>query len=385
VHITKTIFPRLLIECSLFLSSAVDPESFPKIGISTSELLHDDYDERVRAQLFMSPEQDIDVFANFGFIDKVHGVAAVRYDKGPLSVETEVNTRDSGGFRLTGIYQYGDYGALFARAERKLGILANDLGNSFETGFRFNSDQTAMSLKARVNLDDLQANDKIEGELALVSKLNKKVTAQVATRGVGYLNTLGVRVSDIACTLAYHSPSSTAGASPAFEAALTVSDMGKRILLSYFQHLVTRRKIYNPTEEANVTQIINYIDLGMEVEMSRTNTGQPQTRLDVGGSWQLNKSLLLKAKAGSSGVHGALKFKTWGLPKLCGSVSSGLDWQGRVRYGISLSVEDLNLVPIYEKPGSELKVTTPYGVITAEQIERLSDKIFIAEQNRQFV
>lgn len=368
---------------------AVDSESFPKVGLAASELLHLDFDERVRAQLFLNPEKNVEVFTNFGLghdDSTVNGVASVRWDQGPVSVESEINTRTSGQLNVTGIVQVGENGAVFLRGARKLGIFNDDQGNEIEAGFRYNAPRAAVSVKGGVNVDEVQekgALEKLNAEITVVSNLAERVAAQITTYGAADVRTGNLDVKDVACTLTYHSPSSVVGASPGYETAVKISELGKHINLSYFQHIVTRRKIYNPIEEHNVTQIVNYVDLGMEVDLNKDPiTGKPITKLDAGAAWQLNKNLLLKGKVGSSGIHGALKFKTWGIPKLCGSVSAGVGWNGKIKYGLQLSVEDLALVPVYEKPSSELLVTTPYGVINAEKIERTSHRVPVGEQAR---
>jgi len=228
-------------------------------------------------------------------------------------------------------------------------------GNTLQLGVLHNTPKAALSLKTGVNLDEVREKgtlEEIQGELSGVVSIAPRVSAQV--NAVGHTNLKDITsaaVKDLQFTLAYHSPGTVSEAQPKFETALSVSNFGKHLNFTYYQHLVRRRKIYNVWEgmivdviqaltlttnqEHNVTQIVNYLDLGMEVDLQNVN-GKTESRMDVGAGWQANKNLVLKGKVGSSGVSGVMKFKTWGSPKVCGSLCAGVDWDSNPRFGFNL-------------------------------------------------
>eukprot|EP01102_Stenamoeba_stenopodia_P005250 TRINITY_DN15801_c0_g1_i1.p1 TRINITY_DN15801_c0_g1~~TRINITY_DN15801_c0_g1_i1.p1 ORF type:complete len:429 (-),score=89.73 TRINITY_DN15801_c0_g1_i1:46-1245(-) len=363
----------------------IDFESFPKVGAAARELLYDDYGDRVRVQLFVHPEQDLEFQANFGLRQdkQLQGETSVRYDKGNLSIEGGLNTKTAGQVDVKALYKLKGDAAVFASYNRELGILNPTQSNVLQAGFLHNSSKSALSLKTSVNMDKVRSTqtlDEVHGELSGVINLAPRVSAQVNAIAKTKLSDVSsTTLEDLQFTLGYHSPGTVSDAQPKFETALSVSNFGKRLNLTYYQHLVSRRRIYNPFEEKNVKQIVNYLDLGMEVELQNDN-GKTENRLDVGVGWQTSKNLAFKGKVGSSGVFGVLKCKTWGSPKVCASISAGVDWDSNPRYGVSLSLEDINLQPIYEQPPPDLKLSTPYGQVNAVPVERATERVYIGVQ-----
>jgi hypothetical protein len=122
---------------------------------------------------------------------------------------------------------------------------------------------------------------------------------------------------------------------PSYEISLKALSKGKTFLLSYFQHFVTRRRIYNPTEEKHVTHITNYIDVGAEVAVEKE-----KLEFAVGGSWQLNKNNLLKARLSHDAIQSSYVFKTWANPSFIAAFNAGYSFKKNApQYGLSIICE----------------------------------------------
>ncbi len=64
---------------------------------------------------------------------------------------------------------------------------------------------------------------------------------------------------------------------------------------------IVRRLVRNPLEGVNVKQIVNYVTTGLLFNHSLARDGSTLLSVDLAGSWQLNKSNLLKLCVGEGG------------------------------------------------------------------------------------
>jgi len=101
-----------------------------------------------------------------------------------------------------------------------------------------------------------------------------------------------------------------------------MKDWGKEFSISYFQHFVVRRNVYNPFEAKNVKQIVNYIDIGTQIKVNAE--GHPE--IAVAGSWQINKNHMLKGKVDNKRLSLAYIFKSWFHPSVSVAVSGKYDY-----------------------------------------------------------
>lgn len=110
--------------------------------------------------------------------------------------------------------------------------------------------------------------------------------------------------------------------SPVFHATMLFESAKRELTVAYQHHVTFRRAIYNPLEEGHVKGIFNYVDVGAEFR-------QPLVRgrdasVAVAGAWQMNRHLLVKAKAGTAGAAVSAVARGWGSPDLCLTASMGV-------------------------------------------------------------
>jgi hypothetical protein len=155
---------------------------------------------------------------------------------------------------------------------------------------------------------------------------------------------------------------------PAYEITFVAKNRGESFHLSYFQHFVTRRLIRNPIEEKHITHITNYIDVGAEVAVERE-----KLKFALGGSWQVNKNNLFKARLTQDNIQGSYVFKTWANPAIIVAANSGINFKtGKPQYGISITCEAALGQPEFERAGAnyeELQVVK-YGAEEAPKVNR---------------
>jgi hypothetical protein len=130
-------------------------------------------------------------------------------------------------------------------------------------------------------------------------------------------------VENVDLALAFFDPTSAHMDKPSFEIAAVAKDLGKSFSLSYFQHFVLRRKIYNPLEENHITHIVNYVDVGTKVSVDQ----QRNATMGVAASWQLNKNHMMKAKVDNHRLTLAWVFKNWTYPSFALSLCTKYDWK----------------------------------------------------------
>ena len=123
--------------------------------------------------------------------------------------------------------------------------------------------------------------------------------------------------------------SSEAKASPI--SSLTVSLLGKKfdatptVTLGFHQKIVSARRILNPLENPQATQIANYIDCAFEA----THKPSGLTELAAGASWQWNKNWLMKVRLSTcAGISSTIACKSWWNPTLTAAFTGGARWDG---------------------------------------------------------
>jgi len=155
---------------------------------------------------------------------------------------------------------------------------------------------------------------------------------------------------------------------PAYDITFKSLSKGKTFGLSYFQHFVIRRKIYNPIEEKHITHITNYIDVGAEI-----NVEQEKMEFGVGGSWQINKNNLFKARLSQDIVQATAIFKTWANPSFIFYLNGGYNFRSRTQQiGVGLTCEASLGQAEFERAGvnyEEVQVVR-YGAEAAPEVHR---------------
>lgn len=93
-----------------------------------------------------------------------------------------------------------------------------------------------------------------------------------------------------------------------------------------------------PTHCTDVVGITNYIDIGFQMISDVGSADQSTMRL--GASWQMNKNVLLKARAGLDGFSASAVFRSWWQPAFTLGLVAGYDLSsGQARGGATLAVE----------------------------------------------
>ena len=127
---------------------------------------------------------------------------------------------------------------------------------------------------------------------------------------------------------------------PAYEVGVTLRNGGEELITSFFNHLTVRRRVYNWWEAKNVVGVHNYVDVGMELSMKKTQP--PSWR--VAAAWQLNKSLLLKARLSDVQASAAVAVKSWHSPNTTLSVAAHYHYAGQMNVGLTFALENVGAV-----------------------------------------
>jgi hypothetical protein len=110
---------------------------------------------------------------------------------------------------------------------------------------------------------------------------------------------------------------------PLYELSLAVDSERGEAVAGYLHSLVVRRgRIWNPFEAPHVKGIYQYVDLGVEC---RRGLREPYSAaIGVGGAWQLNRNVLLKARVGSRDAAVSVALRSWTEPRvtLCFTAST---------------------------------------------------------------
>ncbi|KAK9113752.1 hypothetical protein Syun_020549 [Stephania yunnanensis] len=165
--------------------------------------------------------------------------------------------------------------------------------------------------------------------------------------------------------------------SPSFNFAIELA-RGSQLIASFYQHVVVQRRVKNPFEGDEVVGITNYIDFGFELE-TRVDTPEsssnlPESTFQIAASWQANKNLLLKGKAGPFSSSLALVFKSWWKPSFTFNVSAVRDRKlGQTSFGFGIRIEDLREAS-YQRADPNYVMLTPSKEHLAEGIHWKSGK-----------
>lgn len=135
---------------------------------------------------------------------------------------------------------------------------------------------------------------------------------------------------------------------PTYDVSIALEGTRGEVVGAYMHHLTTRRSVLNPLADANVVGIWNYVDLGVEV---RQQLRSPfATTAALGAAWQLNKNLMVKARAGSEGAAATVALKAWWEPAMTVSLTGAYSAsRGEVAIGFRIGVESGLRLPDYDK------------------------------------
>nr|XP_043632558.1 uncharacterized protein LOC122603806 isoform X2 [Erigeron canadensis] len=160
--------------------------------------------------------------------------------------------------------------------------------------------------------------------------------------------------------------------SPSFNFSLELAQ-NSQFIASFYQHVVVQRRVKNPLEENEVVGITNYIDFGFELQtriddQKASNNIQDST-FQVAASWQANKNIMLKAKAGPLGSSLCLAFKSWWKPSFTFSMSAVRDRTvGKTSYGLGLCIDNVREAS-YQRADPNFVMLTPNKEHLAEGIQ----------------
>ncbi|CAH9123158.1 unnamed protein product [Cuscuta epithymum] len=159
--------------------------------------------------------------------------------------------------------------------------------------------------------------------------------------------------------------------SPSFNFGLELS-RNSQFIASFYQHVVVQRRVKNPLEEDDVVGITNYIDFGFELQTrfddKKTTNSIKDSTFQVAASWQANKNLLLKGKAGPLRSSAALAFKSWWKPSFTFSISANRDhMEGKTSFGFGICVDSIR-EGSYQRADPNFVMLTPTKEHLAEGI-----------------
>lgn len=169
----------------------------------------------------------------------------------------------------------------------------------------------------------------------------------------------------------------TSESKPKFDLTFLIKNF-KTYHLTYFQHFVTRRKIYNQFEEKHVTHITNYFDLGFEMIADEKDID-----LKIAGSYQLNKNNMMKGRIDRERVQATYVLKTWFQPSLSFAATCGFNFKNRLpEYGIGVTLQNI-FGADYERVPSDYEVTEirNYRSEVAPNTELIDPRINITEKS----
>ncbi|MFS8011272.1 hypothetical protein Hanom_Chr14g01307001 [Helianthus anomalus] len=160
--------------------------------------------------------------------------------------------------------------------------------------------------------------------------------------------------------------------SPSFNFGLELAQ-NSQFIASFYQHVVVQRRVKNPLEDNEVVGITNYIDFGFELQTriddeKTTSNNIHDSTFRVAASWQANKNILVKAKAGPLGSSFCLAFKSWWKPSFTFSMSAIRDRTvGKTSYGFSVCVDNVREAS-YQRADPNFVMLTPNKEHLAEGI-----------------
>ncbi|RMZ56210.1 hypothetical protein APUTEX25_002400 [Auxenochlorella protothecoides] len=128
-----------------------------------------------------------------------------------------------------------------------------------------------------------------------------------------------------------------------FTAALELVEE-RQLSVAFLYHMALQRNVHNPFEgsgemrRGDVVGITNYVDIGFQM-VSDMQSAQGSV-LRFGASWQANKNVMLKARAGLDGVSAAAVFRSWWQPAFTAGLAASYDLRtGQPRFGATAAIE----------------------------------------------
>lgn len=162
-----------------------------------------------------------------------------------------------------------------------------------------------------------------------------------------------------------------------FTAAVEASRDGT-LTVSVLHHSAIQRRVGNPLESRDVAGITNYVDLGFQLAADLRGGGDPSVR--AGGSWQINKNVLVKARLGLDAAGVAVVTRAWSQPSVTFAASATYDLRtGHTAAGVLLSLETWR-APRYERAGREAMVVG--GQLTQRHVASTADLALRDAQGR---
>ncbi|KAK9090426.1 hypothetical protein Sjap_023603 [Stephania japonica] len=204
----------------------------------------------------------------------------------------------------------------------------------------------------------------------LVSRMGRLTTGVQYKPSFGSKNLNYNDVKNWSCAIGY-GLGAKSPLSPSFNFAIELAS-GSQLIASFYQHVVVQRRVKNPFEGDEVVGITNYIDFGFELE-TRVDTPEsssnlPESTFQIAASWQANKNLLLKGKAGPFSSSLALAFKSWWKPSFTFNISAVRDRKlGQTSFGFGIRIEDLREAS-YQRADPNYVMLTPSKEHLAEGI-----------------
>jgi hypothetical protein len=189
-----------------------------------------------------------------------------------------------------------------------------------------------------------------------------------------------LRDNGLSCAVAFRPPPG-AGPGAAFSTVAELTSSGV-LVLSVWQHLAVCRRVYNALEDRKVKGIVNLLDVGLRFS-TPLHSHQPPA-FELGGAWQLNKNVLVKALL-SSRMHSAtLVLKSWWSPSVTAALSASMragEERKGVRYGFWLGMENVG-VPRFESgawEGTAIAATRRYAAPKAQLAAIARERPLVSE------
>lgn len=162
-----------------------------------------------------------------------------------------------------------------------------------------------------------------------------------------------------------------------FTAAVEASRDGT-LTISVLHHSAIQRRVGNPLESRDVAGITNYVDLGFQLAADLRGGGDPSVR--AGGSWQINKNVLIKARLGLDAAGLAVVSRAWSQPSVTFAASATYDLRtGHTAAGVLFALETWR-APRYERAGREAMVVG--GQLTQRHVASSADLALRDAQGR---
>jgi hypothetical protein len=184
----------------------------------------------------------------------------------------------------------------------------------------------------------------------------------------------------------------TRAGQPTFCAGLEVVE-GRALIVSFYQHQLAVRRVFNPFEGSDVVGISNPIDVGLRLVMPLLaeeggggggSSSSSAGHIQLGAAWQPNKNLYCKARLGSDGVAAAVALKSWYQPSF--SAAATAEWRfggAGLRYGVVAQVENFGALR-YERPTANMSAAA-HGAALTQKHEATAAEQAMARRERALV